>query len=97
MLQQHWFSLCDVTQETIHLEMELRIIILHCSIKPVNGYPNVEFLADFPYKSLFGSLSGFYFSARKFPPALPVAITSLGGEYLTIFFDNSSNYSLSHL
>ena len=44
-----------------------------------------ELFADFSCESSLPGLSGFDFSAGEFPPALPLAISSLGGEYLTVF------------
>ena len=72
--------------------MEIRIV-------PFNGFQQVsdfdlrvKLLADLTHKSLLRAFSALNLSAREFPPALPLAISALGGEDLYVLDYNRGYY-----
>lgn len=50
-----------------------------------------EFLTDFAAEGLLRRFAGLDFAAGKLPPALPVAIPTLGGEKFSILNDDGSD------
>ena len=77
-------------QEAVHGQMKIGIV-------PLDGFQQVayldfriQFLLDFTHKSLLRALPALDLASGKFPPALPLAVSALSGEYLTILDYNSS-------
>ena len=84
VLQQLQFSAYDRTFIAFHGKVKGRVVVFD----GVNVIGHVYFcrklLPDFPLECIFGTFTIFDFSAGKFPPALPFAVTALGGEDLAI-------------
>ena len=80
------------TQETVHREMEGRIIELHRPQEAIYRNLRRKLLPDLAHQRLLRALSGLHLSARKLPPILPVAIPSLGGENPAFLTDYCRDY-----
>ena len=71
----------------MHRQVKLWVIILHCTKKLIHADLRRQLLANFPHQRLLRSLPSLHLSARKLPPVLPFAISTLRGEYLVSFAD----------
>ena len=72
--------------------MKIRIV-------PLDGFQQVayldfriQFFLDFTHKSLLRALLALDLSAGKLPPALPLAISALSGEDLSVFYNDRCYY-----
>ena len=84
MLQELQFSAQHLASKALHGKMKCRIVIFDCADALPNFNLCGKLLADFALKGSFWAFASFDFSAGEFPPALPVAITALGGKDLAI-------------
>ena len=69
----------------MHCEVEGRVVPLDGLEEGSYSDLSVEFFADFSCEGCFRGFSGLDFSARKFPPTLPLAVSSLGRKNLIVF------------
>ena len=79
------FQLAD---EAVHCEMEGGVVPLHCGEEGADGNVGIEFFADFAFQGLLRGFVGLDFTAWEFPPALPFAVSALGGEDLVVAEDD---------
>ena len=77
----------------MHCQMKTRIVPFYRLQQITDLDLCIKLLTDFTHKSLFGTFPALNLSARELPPALPLAISSLGGEDLSIL-DNDCRYYL---
>ena len=78
--------------ETMHCEMERRVIPFDGLDELADLDCRVQFLADFAFQCLFRRLSGLHLTSREFPPVLEFPITPLCCEDLISAPDNSRHY-----
>ena len=64
--------------------MEFRIVPLNSFKQFSDLNLRIEFLMNFPFQCILRTFPTLNLSAREFPPALPLAITSLCGKHFPI-------------
>ena len=79
-------------QEAVHGQMKIRIVPLDGFQQVANLDFRIQFFLDFTHKSLLRALPALDLSAGELPPALPLAITALSGEDLSVPDDYCSCY-----
>lgn len=92
MLLQFHFSLRHAAPETMHHEMEFRVIILHGAYFPFHANPHIQLLAYFADNGPFLRLSRLHLSSGEFPLALILAISPLGGEDSSPLVNDGSHH-----
>ena len=86
-----------MANETMHCEVERRVVVLCGGKVTVDGDFCGKFFADFANKSLFGRLADIDFATGKLPPVLPLAISTLCGKYsLAIHYDSRHHLDAPH-
>ena len=77
--------------------MKGRIVILYRTQKLIYTDFCGQFLTNLPHECLLRCFPSLYLPARKFPPVLPLAISSLCGEYLISLSNyRCNNFYLFH-
>ena len=77
-------------KETMHGQMECRVVVLHRSEEFADDDFGIQFLANLAYKCLLRRLSGLDFSTRELPPVLPLAVSPLSGKDAAFGITNNS-------
>lgn len=85
-------SALDAAEETLHRQVELRIIELHSPEQTLDNNPRLQLLPYLATKSLIGTFAGFNLSSRELPKILEVAVAPLGGENASLLVADYSGY-----
>ena len=86
-------SALDAAKETLHRQVELRIIVLHSPEQTLDNNPRLQLLPYLATKSLIGTFAGFNLSSRELPKILEVAVAPLGGENASLLVADYSGYN----
>ena len=73
-------ALADTAQETVHGEVEGRIVVVYRSEAVVHFYPGGQLFHDFPFQGLLWCFAAFYPATGILPLVFPFAVSALGGE-----------------
>ena len=99
MFEQYGMAAFDVTKETMHSQMEFRIVAFHRCYKFLNFNSGFKFFQNLSLQGFFWSFSRFNLSTRKLPPVLHVTIPTLCCENTALLIMNNccNNLYLFHL
>jgi hypothetical protein len=86
-------SALDAAEETLHRQVELRIIVLHSPEQTLDNNPRLQLLPYLATKSLIGTFAGFNLFSRELPKILEVAVAPLGGENASLLVADYSGYN----
>ncbi len=86
-------SALDAAEETLHRQVELRIIVLHSPEQTLDNNPRLQLLPYLATKSLIGTFAGFNLSSRELPKIVEVAVAPLGGENGFLLVADYSGYN----
>ena len=91
LVQTHVFR-DQTADEAVHREVEGRVVPFDRLEKLADCDFRLQFLPNLALECLLGALSGLHLSSRELPPALPLAVSSLGCEYLGVLYDYCRYY-----
>ena len=90
---------CESTTETVHREVEGRVVVVDRTEQFAHFDVRVEFFADLAAQGLLRCFVGFDLTAGELPPVFPFSIASLGRKNATLGIYDDGGYhfdGLSH-
>ncbi len=76
----------------MHCEVELGVVVIYGRYQFAYFYFGGKFFLYLASQGFLRTFPWLYLSAGKFPPVLPLTISSLRGEYLAVLTDYGGDY-----
>jgi len=92
MFFQRVAAVGEVAKIAVHGEVEVGVVVFDSCVVLVDDYHGIHLLLQLAKERLFTALTLLYLATGELPPAAPLAIASLGGEYAVAVADDGCHH-----